>query len=351
MDFDTLYDAMAQSYQTSTGYPVNPDSDLGIRMQVLAGELLNCYGELEQTQKQMFPQTATGSWLDLHGEERGLTRSLEQKAAGTVTFFRTDVATADITIPLGTVVGSSSGSNACWVTTREGVLVEGGRSVELPVECTTAGSQGNAVLGQVDTLISALPGISYVTNQKAITGGSRAEDDESFRRRILATFLDLSTGVNLNGLEQEAMQVSGVHSAKAAYQSVGVAVVYVTSYDRTGVSDLVSRVQERLDTVRPLGYNLVSGAAENVTLNLSVRLYANGAQASDQLIASTKEFLTEAVRGLAIGESFNPYVVGGRLISSIPGVAGVEFLSPAGRQNPQEDQIYTPGTLTVTVVE
>ena len=86
MDFDTLYQAMAQSYQDSTGYPVNPDSDLGIRMQVLAGELLNCYGELEQTKRQMFPQTATGSWLDLHGEARGLTRTQEQKATGAVTF-------------------------------------------------------------------------------------------------------------------------------------------------------------------------------------------------------------------------------------------------------------------------
>ena len=86
MDFDTLYQAMAQSYQDSTGYPVNPDSDLGIRMQVLAGELLNCYGELEQTKRQMFPQTATGSWLDLHGQARGLTRTQEQKAAGAVTF-------------------------------------------------------------------------------------------------------------------------------------------------------------------------------------------------------------------------------------------------------------------------
>ena len=31
------------------------------------------------------------------------------------------------------------------------------------------------------------------------------------------------------------------------------------------------------------------------------------------------------------------------------GVAGVEFLSPTGRQTPEDNQIYSPGTLTVTV--
>lgn len=350
MDFDTLYQAMAQSYQDSTGYPVNPDSDLGIRMQVLAGELLNCYGELEQTKRQMFPQTATGSWLDLHGEARGLTRTQEQKAAGAVTFSRTDAAPSDIVIPQGTVVGSSSAS-ACWVTIQEGVMSQGSRSVEVAVECTVSGSQGNVIVGQVDTLISALPGISYVTNLAAITGGSRAEDDESFRRRITATFLNPATGVNLTGLEQEAMQVTGMHSAKAVYQGEGLAAVYVASYDRTGITSLVSQVQQRLNAVRPLGLNLVSGAAETVTLNLSLRLYAEGAQSSAQLIADAKEFLQDGVRQLGIGESFNPYVMGGRLIGALPGVAGVEFLSPTGRQNPEEDQIYTPGTITVTVVE
>ena len=349
MDFDTLYQAMTQSYQDSTGYPVNPDSDLGIRMQVLAGELLNCYGELEQVQLQMFPQTATGSWLDLHGQARGLTRTQEQKASGVVTFYRTDAAPSDYTIPLGTVVGSSQGSNASWVTTQEAVLPQGSRSVDVPVECTAAGSQGNVLVGRVDTIISTLPGISYVTNTEDILGGSLAEDDESFRKKILDTFLDPATGVNLTGLEQEAMQVAGMHSAKGVYQGAGLAVVYVASYDRTGTATLVSQVQQRLNAVRPLGYNLVSGAAENVTLNLSVRLYPNGAQSSSDLIAQAQEFLRSAIYGLGIGESFNPYVLGGQLCTSLDGVEGVEFLSPTGRQSPQDDQIYTPGTISVTV--
>lgn len=349
MDFDTLYQSMAQSYEDSTGYPVNPDSDLGIRMQVLAGELLGCYGELEQAQLQMFPQTATGSWLDLHGQARGLTRTQESKAAGSVSFYRATAATSDIVIPQGTVVGTSNGSGACWVTTQDGVLLQGERSVLVEVECTVAGNQGNAALSQVDTLISALPGISYVSNPEAITGGSRAEDDESFRRRILSSFLDPATGVNLAGLEQEAMQEVGMHSAKAKYIGLGIVDIYVSSYDRTSNLALVSRVQQRLNAVRPLGLNLVSAAAEVVSLNLSVRLYTNGTQSSDQLISDAKEFLEAAVKELGVGESFNPYVVGGRLCSALSGVAGVEFLSPTGRQTPEDNQIYSPGTLTVTV--
>lgn len=349
MDFDTLYQRMAQSYEESTGYPVNPDSDLGIRMQVLAGELLNCYGELEQAQLQMFPQTATGSWLDLHGQARGLTRTQEQKAAGTVTFFRTSAASSDILIPLGTVVGTSSGSGACWVTTQEGVLTQGSTSVQVPVECTVAGNQGNAPLGQVDILISALPGISNVGNQQAITGGSRAEDDESFRKRIIAGFLNPATGVNLAGLEQEAMQEEGMHSAKAVYQGEGLAVIYVASYDRDNTASLVSRVQKRLNSVRPLGYNLVSGAASNVTLNLSVQLYTSGIQSASELAASAKEYLEAAVRQLGIGESFNPYVIGGRLCTALSGVEGVQFLSPTGYLTPEPNQIYTPGTISVEV--
>lgn len=350
MDFDTLYQTMAQSYEQSTGYPVNADSDLGIRMQVLAGELLNCYGELEQVRLQMFPQTATGSWLDLHGESRGLTRSQEQKAAGSVTFYRTSAASSDLLIPQGTVVGSSLGGGACWVTTQEATLTQGSTSVEVPVECTVAGNQGNASIGQADTLISTLPGISSVANTKAITGGSRREEDESFRKRVLDSFLNPATGVSLTGLEQEAMQVTGMHSAKAVYQGEGLAVIYVASYDRSNTTTLVSQVQQRLNAVRPLGYNLVSSAATNLTLNLSVKLYATGAQSAADLTAAAKEYLEEAVRNLSIGESFNPYVVGGRLCTALSGVEGVEFVTPTGCQNPEENQIYTPGTLTVSVV-
>lgn len=125
--------------------------------------------------------------------------------------------------------------------------------------------------------------------------------------------------------------------------------IYVSSYDRTSNLALVSRVQQRLNAVRPLGLNLVSAAAEVVSLNLSVRLYTNGTQSSDQLISDAKEFLEAAVKELGVGESFNPYVVGGRLCSALSGVAGVEFLSPTGRQTPEDNQIYSPGTLAVTV--
>lgn len=135
-----------------------------------------------------------------------------------------------------------------------------------------------------------------------------------------------------------------MHSAKAKYIDLGMVDIYVSSYDRTSNLALVSRVQQRLNAVRPLGLNLVSAAAEVVSLNLSVRLYTNGTQSSDQLISDAKEFLEAAVKELGVGESL-PLVVGGRLCSALSGVRGWNFFPlPAAR--PRRTTRSTPPVLS-----
>ena len=268
MDFDTLYQSMAQSYEDSTGYPVNPDSDLGIRMQVLAGELLGCYGELEQAQLQMFPQTATGSWLDLHGQARGLTRTQESKAAGSVSFYRATAATSDIVIPQGTVVGTSNGSGACWVTTQDGVLLQGERSVLVEVECTVAGNQGNAAMSQVDTLISALPGISYVSNPEAITGGSRAEDDESFRTRVQEKIAGPAENGNKQHYKTWCESIDGVGRARIFPLWNGPNTVKGTLIDPEGQPCSPSKVTEVQNYIDP--------ATKGYTANVGGKVYTVG---------------------------------------------------------------------------
>ena len=95
---------MKQSYTGYAGFTPSDQSDVMIRLRVLAGEIYSERAYAEYILRQMFPSTATGEYLDRHAAERGLTRKPAVKAHGAVAFFPVEQTHGDILIPAGTVV-------------------------------------------------------------------------------------------------------------------------------------------------------------------------------------------------------------------------------------------------------
>ena len=61
---------MKQTFAQQAGYEVEKNSDLEIRMQVLAGEIYSSFANIEWLKRQVFPQTATGEYLTMHGTQK-----------------------------------------------------------------------------------------------------------------------------------------------------------------------------------------------------------------------------------------------------------------------------------------
>lgn len=137
--------------------------------------------------------TATGADLDDLVKDRGLTRLAGTKASGLVNFTRTSAATADVTIPEGTEVSAkdTDGEGPVYFVTIEGATIPtGSTSIGVTVEASAAGNRGNVRAAAIDTIEGGAPGVDYVINPLAMTGGADEESDDDLRDRYIATATD-----------------------------------------------------------------------------------------------------------------------------------------------------------------
>jgi hypothetical protein len=105
------------------------------------------------------------------------------KATGEVVFVnRTG---SEVAIPSGTVVSTATGDNVGFITTSDGKVEAGGRTV-LPIEAQAAGVDGNVPAGTITAVDGSLALYLYVSNESDTTGGGSAEvavvtDDDKSR--------------------------------------------------------------------------------------------------------------------------------------------------------------------------
>ena len=80
--------AMRAEYQRLTGALPGEDSDIGIRMALLANQLELLEEELGALRQAADPETAEGEMLDRHADCRGLRRKEAAAAGGVLRFYR-----------------------------------------------------------------------------------------------------------------------------------------------------------------------------------------------------------------------------------------------------------------------
>ena len=80
--FDEILSAMEREYENLAGIPAAEASDIGIRLRLLAGEIMSLENSLDFMERQTDPKTAQGEYLELLAAEKGLERRGETKAKG-----------------------------------------------------------------------------------------------------------------------------------------------------------------------------------------------------------------------------------------------------------------------------
>ena len=68
--YEEILERMKNKFTELSGSNVNDDSDIGIRMKVLAGEIFSLQNNVNWLKNQMFAQTAVGEQLDYLALER-----------------------------------------------------------------------------------------------------------------------------------------------------------------------------------------------------------------------------------------------------------------------------------------
>lgn len=180
-----LRDAIAQ-YEKRTGKILQPAHIERLLINVYALRESLARQGINEAFRQTFPQYATGLALDLCGETFGCYRLLD-KPARTILRFSIKGDHPSVLIPKGTRVAVSDEIE--FITLNDDVITPLIAYVEIEAACNKAGTAGNGwELGRVKTLKSAVnfAGEITVTNIDVPSGGLAREEDDDYRKRILA---------------------------------------------------------------------------------------------------------------------------------------------------------------------
>lgn len=185
---------------------------------------------LPEVIKLIFPEWSYGEFLDAHAKCRGMTRKPATAATGEITI----TGEADTVIPAGTMFSTASinGAESVDYRTTEAAKIPESGSIKVRVMCTKTGTVGNTTVNTVVLVASRNTGITAVTNESEITGGTESETDASMQDRIVE--YDRSQGESYTGSVQDykrwATSVAGVGDATIipANDDTGLVTIIVT---------------------------------------------------------------------------------------------------------------------------
>ncbi len=350
MNTDNIYEQIKTSFENETTSIIYEESDIAIRMKIISAEIAKLYDKLNFCEKQLFPDTATGDYLERHGACKGVLRKKAAAAQGTLKFSTSSAASQNIIIPAQTLCTSSSGNGVMYETTEEAIIYAGSTNVSVAAQATEVGSHTNIIKNKIDTIANHIAGVFSVTNLENFSGGSETETESHYRTRILDTYQNPTNGANFKYFEDLAMSHDQVYFAKAVQSSSNNTVtLYISDYFRFTSSQLIAQVQAHVNEHRAFNTQITVVAATPITVNVQLKIYvrANGNVGSKSLTASN--FITQKIYDHSVGQKFNPYSIGEGLKDIIEDYVDIEFISPEGSIDIAQNQIANPGTVSAMI--
>jgi len=195
-----------------------------------ADQLEKLYRLISLVSEKQSPDTAIGTDLDRYASNYGLVRNPGSAATGLV-IFTTNVITADMPIPSGSLVTSRSGVNfktvgnyffsssdkgrhAATASRLKRALQQAGISdkyaIEVPIQAVRVGTSGN--ISNYQLVSHNLDFDMKVVNLSSTGGGGGQESDAQFRARVSSIFSGANTGT-AQGYRNAILSISGVSDA------------------------------------------------------------------------------------------------------------------------------------------
>ena len=335
---DEIFEEMLACFGEKTGVELEAGCDLAVRLYAAAAQVYALYVQADWVARQAFPQTAEGTYLDLHAQLRSLERKEATRAVGTLRFTAGEASENDRAIPLGTVCMTAG--LVRFETTQAAVLTAGATQVDVPAQALLAGSAGNVAAGAVVSMAVAPVGIERCSNPAPFLGGSDGESDQELRARVMDTFQRLPNGANAAFYEQGALSFDQVAAASVLPRSRGVGTVDVVVATGSGQPDeeLLEELEEYFQARREIAVDVQVRAPEEVSLTLSVQVRAREGWDSSQVCTGVKNTLQAWFSGERLGQDILLAQLGD-LIYGCEGVVNYKILSPAADVSLDADQL------------
>jgi len=237
---------------------------------------------LVETLKIMFPMWAYGEWLDYHAKGRGITRKPANPASGELLI----TGIPGTTIPAGFkfAAPATADSPAIEYQTTEKYTIGEDGTVRVQITAVEPGIKGNVPSNTVTLMMTPIKGITSVTNEAAITGGTEVESDDELRNRIME--IDAASEASFVGSDGDykrwAEEVPGVGTALVMPEWAGPGTVKVVVIDANGqpanqaiitaVYNNIMSPDDRLQRKAPIGATVTVEAPTAKEINYSFTL-------------------------------------------------------------------------------
>lgn len=341
---DEIYDEMKQNYEERCGLVLSDDGDMAIRLYTVAAQVYALETQMEFTKRQAFPQYADGDYLDLHATVRGISRTGETHAVGTMRFYLEEEAIAEVAVPLGTVCTDSAGIE--FETTEAGTIAIGEIYCDVAAMASLGGISGNAPIGEITNMPLAPTGVSTCRNITAFVGGSAGEDDETLRARIIASYNALPNGANVAYYEQQAMSIDGVYAVQVLprVRGTGTVDIAIASIEGVPSDEIVEQVQELIEQKREICVDVLVYAPTTTAIDLTIEL-----DCDDGLYDSVQEKLEDYFSGALLGKAVLLADIY-QTIYSVDGVTNYKILQPTADIAAVDGVLPQLGELTISAM-
>lgn len=367
-------EAIRAEYVAATGLDVDWDSDLVLgQLTAIMAQLLGQQGEVLQAIYDAFDVNgATGVQLSNLAQIVGVSRKKATKGEVVLTL----TGTSGTVITVGKMAeGGGSDGRARWVCTEDVTIPGTGTgSVDALFRAENAGALV-ALAGEIDAIVTPVPGWTSVTNAEAAYGGTDAETDDELRKRR-ALSLQRGQGVGIGAIRSKLLDLAYVESAAVIdnpdnndriVQGVGLdgnSFLAIVS-PNTLTTEQEAEILRLLYDNTPIGVRATNGTdvvgtvigadgfekdvsfdyATNLTVNFVVTFTMAPGYSAGDAGPALKALVTDYIEGLLIGQPLRLLAVYA-LAATIPGVVGVVVLlnGVAADIDPSARQIVRLGT-------
>jgi len=327
---EDFYAEMCQSYQNETQNPVYGDSDTGIKLRAVAGQLHAIDTAIDFLERQMSADTAAGSALDNFASERGIKRRAGAKASGSVTFTLPSALWYSLQIPAGTFCTTAAQNGPRLLTTQDVSIEIGSLSADAPVEAAAEGYAGNLFAGDITQIIDTPLAGLMVENTQNTEGGADSESDESLRGRILESYKSLSVSYNSGFYRDLALSFEGVGTCYVSPRARGRGTVdiYVGGHASPLPPETIAAIQARIDTEKEINVDAHVIGCTVTDTEIKLTVVNKEGYNFEPVAAAVKEAVKSYLQTHKLGESLRVAAITAAAFNA-EGVHNVKVVLPA----------------------
>jgi len=292
----------------------------------IAYEMEGAYSRFDKQLGIMFVNDSAGNYIDKRGEEYGIVRKEGTYARGECTF----IGNKGAKVAIGDLCATTSG--LLYNVTTGGTLGDSGMMV-LPIRAVEIGDKYNVLAEEINTLPASINGITAVANVENILGGTARETDEALAERILARLQTPATSGNAYHYRLWAMDVEGVGDAKVFPLDNGpgtVTVMPITAEKRSPGEEILTKVTDYIDELRPIGATVTIIAPQEVLINVTARINISLATTVAKVKETYETLLEEYIKGSVFRLSVVDYYKCLSMFYEIEGVQAVQTFTING---------------------